>query len=484
MVQIEAERRDTNGIRQSLVDRYFHVSARGSTLAREIRGGITTFMAMAYILLLNPVILGGTDHLGHRLPHDQLVTATALGAAVTTLAMGLIGKAPLALAAGLGVSAVLSTQVSGAMSWPEAFGMCVIYGAVIVLLVVSGLRQAVMDAIPMPLKHAITMGIGMFICLIGLHNAGFVSAGKGSLLQLGPAGGTNQLAGWPVLLFCLTVLTIFVLQARRVPGAILIGIAAGTVLAIVVNAALGLHGADARETWGDSVPTWPGNPLSLPDFGLFGQVSFGGFASAGVINAIVILFTLVLSGFFDAMGTIIGIGQTAKLADDKGRMPGLSRALAVDGAGGMFGGLAGASGQTVFVESTSGVGEGARTGFASVVTGVLFALMLFLTPIAAMVPGQVAAAALVVVGSMMLAQAAHVDWHDRATAIPVFLAVAVMPFTFSIAAGVGAGIIGYVVIKLGQGRWRDPSWLMYGLAVLFTVYFGLHPIEQWLGLHG
>lgn len=486
MAQLDTQQQTATrptGPKRSRVDRFFQISARGSTAGREIRGGVTTFMAMAYILLLNPVIMGGPDHLGNVLGHSKLVTATALAASVTTLAMGLIGRAPLAMAAGLSVSAVLSTQASAAMSWSEAFGMCVIYGAIIVILVFSGMRQAIMDAIPMPIKHGITMGIGLFICLIGLDNAGFTSAGKGSLLQMGPKGGTGHLIGWPVLLFCVTLLLIFILQARKVPGAILIGIVAGTVLSFVLNAILGLHGKAATAVWGDSVPAWPGSPVSVPDFGLFGHVSFGGFGSAGVVNGIIILFTLVLSGFFDAIGTIIGIGQAANLADAKGRMPGLSRALAVDGAGGMVGGLAGASGQTVFVESTAGVGEGARTGLASVVTGVLFAGMLFLTPLAGMVPNQVASAALVVVGSMMLAQAAHIDWKDRGTAIPVFLTVALMPFTYSIAAGVGAGIIGHVVIRLGQGRWREPSWLMYALSVVFLAYFALEPIEHLFGTH-
>ncbi|MGV9575013.1 solute carrier family 23 protein, partial [Streptomyces nigra] len=196
-----------------------------------------------------------------------------------------------------------------------------------------------------------------------------------------------------------------------------------------------------------------------------------------------IVFTLVLAGFFDAMATIIGVGTEAKLADDKGRMPGLSKALFIDGAGGAIGGVAGASGQTVFVESATGVGEGARTGLSSVITGLFFAACLFFTPLTAIVPGEVAAAALVVIGAMMMMNARHVDWSDRATAIPVFLTVVIMPFTYSITAGVAAGVISYVAIRVAQGKAREIGAFMWGLTAVFLVYFALNPIESWMGVH-
>ncbi|MEV0847427.1 NCS2 family permease [Streptomyces sp. NPDC049954] len=458
---------------RSWPDRYFHISERGSTLAREIRGGLTTFMAMCYILLLNPLLLGGPDAAGHRLDHAALITATALAAAVSTLLMGLVGKVPLALAAGLSVSGVLATQVAPHMTWPQAMGMCVVYGAVIVLLVVTGLRELVMNAIPQALKHGITIGIGLFIALIGLVNAGFV--GKGDPVTLGTGG---QLSGWPVLLFCVTLLLIFMLQARSVPGAILIGVVAGTILAVLVNAVAGLD----PKVWGGSPPELNGSAVSMPDFGLFGDVEFGGWGDIGGLTVGVIVFTLVLAGFFDAMATIIGVGTQAGLADEQGRMPGLSKALLVDGAGGAIGGIAGASGQTVFVESATGVGEGARTGLASVVTGLLFTAGLFFTPLAQIVPGQVAAAALVVIGSMMLRNARHVDWTDHSVAVPVFLTVVLMPFTYSITAGVGAGVIAYTAIKAAQGRFRETGPFMWVLTAVFLVYFALHPIESWLGV--
>ncbi|MER7688392.1 NCS2 family permease [Streptomyces sp. NPDC097610] len=461
---------------RSWLDRYFHISQRGSTVAREVRGGVTTFMAMAYILLLNPLILSGKDAAGHTLGQNALITATAFAAAFSTLLMGFFGKVPLALAAGLSVSGVLSSQVAPQMTWPQAMGMCVMYGAVIMLLVVTGLREMIMNAIPLALKHAITMGIGLFVALIGFYKAGFVHQGKATPVTLGPAG---ELAGWPVLLFAATLLAIFMLQARGIPGAILIGIVGGTVLAVVLNAL----GVIAPKQWASGAPELHGSAVSMPDFSLFGKVEFGGWGDVGVMTVGMIVFTLVLAGFFDAMATIIGVGTEAGLADAQGRMPGLSKALFIDGAGGAVGGVAGASGQTVFVESATGVGEGARTGLSSVVTGLFFAACLFFTPLTAIVPGEVAAAALVVIGAMMMMNARHVDWADRATAIPVFLTVVVMPFTYSITAGVAAGVLSYVAIKIAQGKAREIGAFMWGLAAIFLVFFALNPIESWMGVH-
>ncbi|MCX5440468.1 NCS2 family permease [Streptomyces sp. NBC_01280] len=461
---------------RSWLDRYFHISERGSTVAREVRGGVTTFMAMAYILLLNPLILSGKDAAGDTMGQKALITATAFAAAFTTLLMGFVGKVPLALAAGLSVSGVISSQVAPEMTWPQAMGMCVMYGVVIMLLVVTGLREMIMNAIPLALKHGITMGIGLFIALIGLYKSGFVQVGKATPLTL---GSTGELAGWPVLLFAGTLLLIFMLQARNTPGAILIGIITGTVVAMILNA---LDVINPKQ-WANGAPELHGSAVSTPDFSLFGHVEFGGWGKVGAMTVGMIVFTLVLAGFFDAMATIIGVGTEAKLADDKGRMPGLSKALFIDGAGGAIGGVAGGSGQTVFVESATGVGEGARTGLASAVTGLFFAACLFFTPVTAIVPQEVASAALVVIGAMMMMNARHVDWADRATAIPVFLTVVLMPFTYTITTGVAAGVISWVAIKIAQGKAREIGAFMWGLTVIFLVYFALNPIEGWLGVH-
>ncbi|MFI9272715.1 NCS2 family permease [Kitasatospora sp. NPDC052896] len=475
----QAEAPAPDPVPRNALDAYFKISARGSTFGNELRGGLTTFMAMAYIVLLNPIILSGADVTGAKLDHAQLTTATALAAAVTTILLGVVGNAPLAAAAGLSVSGAVSALVVPHTTWAQAFGLCVIYGLLIVLLVVSGLREKIMNGIPLPLKHAITIGIGLFVALIGLVKSGFVHTGGPTPVSLGPFG---ELAGWPVVCFAVTLLTIFVLLARDVRGAILIGIASGTVLAFVVNQVAHLP----AKAWASSAPVWPGSPVSAPDFGLFGHVDlFGAFGGRGLgaISASVAVFTLVLAGFFDAMATIIGVGTEAGLADQQGRMPGLSKALFIDGTGGIIGGLAGASGQTVFVESATGVGEGARTGLSSVVTGGVFALMLFFSPLAGIVPVEVASAALVVIGSMMMSQARHIDWADREVAVPAFLTCVLMPFTYSITAGVAAGVISYVVIKAGRGKWREPGPLMWILTAVFVVYFALTPIKEWLGVH-
>ncbi|GAA3146094.1 NCS2 family permease [Planomonospora alba] len=458
------------------MDRLFELSARGTTVAREIRGGVTTFMAMAYILLLNPIILAGAvDVTGARLSVPQLTTATALTAAVSTLLMAVAGNAPFGLAAGLGLNAVVAYQAAPYMTWPQAMGLVVLEGLVIVLLAVSGLRQLIMNAIPLALKHAISVGIGMFIALIGLVDAGFVARGTGTPVQLGAAG---HLSGWPVALFCLGLLLMIVLYVRRVRAAILVSIAVTAVAAVAVNAVAAVDPA----SWGVVVPRVPEGVVSAPDFGLVGRVDlFGGFARAGAVTATVVLFTLVLSGFFDAMGTIIGVSDEAGLVDERGRVPRLGAILTVDGVSGALGGLCSASAGTVFVESAAGVGEGARTGLASLVTGGLFALSLLFTPLAAVVPAAAAAPALVLVGALMMAQARHVPWTDPSLAIPAFLTIAVMPFTYGITNGVGAGVIAYTVIQAALGRAGKVPWLLWAVALVFTVYFGIGAVEQVLG---
>ncbi|GIH94516.1 NCS2 family permease [Planobispora siamensis] len=457
------------------MDRFFELSARGTTVGREVRGGLTTFMAMAYIILLNPIILGGaTDVTGAKLSIPQLTTATIFAAAVSTILMGLAGNAPFGLAAGLGLNAVVAYQAAPYMTWAQAMGLVVLEGLVIVLLAVSGLRQLIMNAIPLPLKHAISVGIGTFIALIGLVDAGFVAAGTGTPVQL---GATGHLSGWPVALFCFGLLLMIVLYVRRTPAAILIGIAVTAVLAVVVDSVAKVDPA----SWGVVAPRLPDSPVAAPDFGLIGQVDlFGGFARAGAVTATVVLFTLVLSGFFDAMGTVIGVSDEAGLVDERGRVPRLGAVLTVDGVSGAIGGLSSASAGTVFVESAAGVGEGARTGLAALVTGGLFAVTLLFTPLATVVPAAAAAPALVLVGALMMTQAKNVPWDDLSVAIPAFLTIVLMPFTYSITTGLGGGIIAYVVIKAGTGRWREAHPLLYAVAALFVVFFCVGGIEALL----
>ena len=462
------------GSGQSVMDRFFKISRRGSTVSRELRGGLTTFVAMAYIVLLNPLILGASaDITGAQLSTSAVTTATALAAAITTILMGLVGNAPLAIAAGLGINGIVAFQLAPTMTWEQAFGLVVLEGICIILMAISGVRERIINAIPMPLKTAITVGIGLYIALVGLVSAGFVTrtpdaANSDVPVRMGTGG---HLVGWPIAVFCIGLLLMIVLVARKVSGAVLISIMVATVLAIVVNSVFNVDG------WGLIEPTVPDSIVGTPDFSLLGQIDlFGGFATAGPVTASVFLFTLVLSGFFDAMGTITSVSSEAGLVRN-GKVEGMGRILFVDGTGALFGGVTGSSPNTVFLESAAGVGEGARTGLASVVTGGLFTVILFLTPLASVVPAQAAAPALVVIGAMMMAQCAKVPWDDMDYVIPVFLTVALIPFTYSITNGVGAGIVSYVLIKVCKRRFSEVGWLIGVLAAVFGVYFGIEAFK-------
>jgi AGZA family xanthine/uracil permease-like MFS transporter len=466
---------------QGGLDEFFEITKRGSTLVRELRGGFATFFTMAYIVVLNPIILSlGVDKYGHKLTIPQLAAMTALIAAIMTVIMGVGGNLPLAIAAGLGLNSVVAFQIVPTMSWPDAMGLVVLEGVGICLLVVTGLRQAIMDAIPLALKQAISVGIGLFIAFIGLVDAGFVGTPKGAAtpVALG-AGGSGVLHGWPVVVFAFGLLLTLVLLTKRVKGAILISIVSATILAVIIEAI-----ATIPDTaWGNGVPKTPSKVAANPDFGLFGHVSvFGGFAHAGVITAIVFIFTLILSDFFDAMGTIVGVSNEAGLLDEDGRPPRIGRVLFIDGLAAVAGGVGSCSSNTCFIESASGVGEGARTGLANVVTGALFAVALFFTPIYAMVPSAAATPALVAVGFLLMTQVRNIDWDDYTVAIPAFLTIILMPFTYSITNGIGAGFIAFVVLRSVAGRIREIKPLLWIVALLFVAYFMLSPIEQWLNV--
>lgn len=461
------------------VDGFFKISERGSTFAREVRGGFATFFTMAYILVLNPIILGSAkDKFGHQLDSVQLVTATALVAAVMTIIMGVGGNLPLALAAGLGLNAVVAFQIAPLMSWDDAMGLVVLEGVVICVLVVTGLREAIMHAIPAPLKAAIGVGIGLFIAFIGFVDAGFVSRIPDAANTTVPVqlGGTGSLSGWPILVFCLGVLLTIGLIARKVKGAILISIVTMTLLALIINSV-----ADIK-SWGLTTPAWPDKIAATPDFGLIGHFSlFGAFGETTVITVVLLIFTLILSDFFDTMGTVVGVTAEAGLLDEEGKVPGLGRVLLIDGAAAVAGGVSSSSSATTYIESAAGVGEGARTGFANLITGGLFACALFLTPILTIVPMQAAAPALVAVGFLMMTQVKRIDWDKFEIAIPAFLTIAVMPFTYSITNGIGAGFVAYVLIKTVVGKAKEVHWLLWGTSALFLIYFAIDPIEQLLG---
>lgn len=467
------------------VDRFFEISARGSTVATEIRGGIVTFIAMAYIIVLNPIILSGAaDVAGHKLGFTQVSAVTALAAGVMTILFGVVARLPFAFAAGLGINSFLASSVVGSLTWPEAMGLVVINGLIIVALAVSGLRKLIFDAVPMPLKLAITAGIGLFILFIGLIDAGFVgSTGMPSPpLGLGVKG-AGSITTIPTLIFVLTLLVTGILVARKVRGGILIGLIAGTVLAVVVEAIWHLGKAvDKPGGWSLSVPALTGSPFAAPDLSLVGEFSLASFGRIGILAGIMLVFTLVFTNFFDAMGTFTGLSRQAGLADEQGNFPRLQSALVVEGAGAVVGGAVSASSNTVFIESGTGIGEGARTGLASLVTGGLFLAAMFLTPLAAIVPSEVAAAALVVVGALMASVLRDIDFDDFSVTLPVVLTVAVMPLSYSIANGIGVGFIAWVVLRSASGRAREISPLLWVVAVGFLLYFARGWIDTLVGM--
>lgn len=460
-------------------DRFFQITQRGSSFGSEIRGGVVTFVTMAYIVILNPIILSsGTDVAGNTLAFGQVSAVTALTAGVMTILFGVIARLPFAFAAGLGINSFLAVSVVGQVTWPEAMGLVIINGLIIVILAATGLRKLIFNAVPLQLKLAITVGIGLFIAFIGFVDAGVVtSTGAGSPpVGLGVEG---SIATVPTLIFVLTLLITGILVARKVKGGLLIGLLGGTVIAVIVEAIWHLGSSvDNPGGWGLSVPALPAQWVSIPDLSLIGQFDlFGSFGRIGALAALMLVFTLVFTNFFDAMGTMTGLSKEAGLSDEKGDFPRLRSALIVEGVGAVAGGVTSGSSNTVFIESGAGIGEGARTGFANVITGVLFLIAMFFTPLVSIVPSEVAAAALVIVGALMMSQIKDIDFSDFSILLPVFLTVTIMPLTYSIANGIGAGFISWVVVRSLSGKARGISPLLWIVAAGFLVYFARGPIE-------
>lgn len=473
-----------------VIERFFRVSARGSTVGRELRGGLVTFVTMSYIIVLNPLILGSfaadgpgakSDVLGNVLSVPQVAAVTALVAGVMTIVFGLVANYPFAIATGLGINTLVAVTLAPLMSWPEAMGLVLINGLIIVLLAASGFRTAVFNAVPADLKAAIAVGIGLFIAFIGLVDAGFVrriADAAGTTVPVGLGIG-NSIASWPTFVFVIGLLVTGLLVARGVRAGILLGVVTTTVVAIVVEAIAQVgpsQGTDPKG-WALSVPALPDSVVGLPDLSLVGAVSLGAFSRLDLITVVLLVFTLVLANFFDAMGTMTGLGQQAGLVGKDGQLPGVGRALIVEGVGAVAGGAASASSNTVFIESASGIAEGARTGLANLLTGVLFLLAMFFTPLYAIVPIEAAAPALVIVGALLMRQVSQIDFAEFRIALPAFLTIVVMPFTYSIANGIGAGFISYVVLAAATGRVRAVHPLMWVVAVAFVGYFAVGPLQ-------
>ncbi len=477
------------------LDKYFRISSRNSSISQEVRGGLVTFLTMSYIIVLNPLILGFTPDIdgnylgggpgdGSNLP--IIAATTALVAGVLTIAMGAIANFPLALATGLGINAFVARIAANYMTWQEVMGLIVLEGLIITVLVLTGFRVAVFKAIPRQLKIAISVGIGLFIALIGLVDSGFVRRTENGPVpvELGLAG---TLVGWPVVVFVVGLLLIAFLYARKVKGAILIGVLTATVLAVILEAAFKIgpsFSADGYNPrgWNLNIPQLPDQIAKLPNFSLLGQFDiFGGFVTAGALTAILLVFTLLITDFFDTMGTMTAIGAEAGLNDAEGNPVNTDKILLVDSLAAVAGGAAAVSSNTSYIESASGVGEGARTGLASIVTGIAFLLATFLSPIVAIVPYEAATPALLLVGFLMMTQIKDIDWGDITIALPAFLTIILMPFTYSIAVGIGAGFITYTVLRVATGRAKQLHPLMWGVSVAFLIYFAQEPIKLLLG---
>lgn len=463
----------------SALDRFFKFSHWNTSLQRDTLAGLTTFMVMAYIIFVNPSILGlGGDEAG--LPFAAALTSTCLVAGVMTIVMGLFTNRAYALAPGMGLNAVVafSLVLGQGLTMENAMGIIFLEGVAITVLVLTGFREAIFNAIPLELKQAIVIGIGFFILFIGLVDGGFINVSGGTPVALVEFGKV-PMAPLAVSIFGLGI-TIAMMALKWRP-AILLGILFSTLFAIVLNYAMGKDVGFAAGT-----AVWPSDVVESPDFSLIGAFDFGAFSKLGVAAAVLWVFSLMLSDFFDTMGTLVGVGGEAGYLDKKGNLPQVNRPLLVDSLAAVAGGACSSSSATTYIESGAGVGVGGRTGWVSIVVGALFLLAMFFSPIAGVVPAQATAAALIVVGYLMMATLtkaeadatdpsvkarAVINFGDLAFGLPAVLIMTIMPLTYSITNGIGFGFIAYVLIRVVQGRAREVNWLLWVASIAFVIYF-------------
>jgi AGZA family xanthine/uracil permease-like MFS transporter len=441
------------------IARYFKFAERGTNIITETRAGLTTFMVMAYIIFLNGSIIAkplGLDPIA-------VAAGTCLCAGVLTIAMGLVSNYPFALAAGLGINAIVAYTLAApkangglGMSPAAAMGVIVVEGVIITVLVIVGLREAIMRAVPLALKRSIGVGIGLFILFIGLSNGGLIGGSASSYGSVPPVGlrPIVELSQW---IFLVGLLITFVLYAMRIKAALIISIVVTSFLAFVT----GITSAPAQWT---VTPSWNGLFYGASDLN-------GTFTQVALITAILTIFAIMLSDFFDTMGTVTGIAAEAGLAEPDGSVPGIGRVLLVDSIAAAVGGFVGVSSNTTYIESAAGVAEGGRTGFTAVVTGVLFLVAILLSPLAGLVAGVATAPALVLVGYLMFTLVKDIDVADIEDGLPALMTMIVMPLTYSITNGIGAGFITWALIKLVKGKWREIHWLMAVVTIAFVVYF-------------
>nr|WP_075576564.1 NCS2 family permease [Olsenella timonensis] len=434
------------------MDSFFKAGERGSSVGQEVRAGLTTFLAMAYIIAVNPSLLTQAG-----IPATAAVTATCLGAGIMTILMGLIANRPLACASGMGVNAVFAFTLTGIAGgdWHAASAVIFIEGVAILILVLCGLREAIMDAIPVSLRHAISVGLGLFIAMIGLADAGIIVADESTMVALGDVFSPTFLVG------LISIVVTIVLYAMNVKGALLLGI----VLAVIAGIPLGVTQMPSGIVSGLDFTTF-GAPFQADESGIMGIAKV-------VTNPTLLIFafSLMMSDFFDTMGTAMAVAKQGEFLEPDGRVKDIKPILIVDSAAAAVGGLVGASSITTFVESASGAADGGRTGLSSVVAGLLFIVASFFSPLISVVSSAATCGALVFVGYLMMSEVTEIDWSDLLEGLPAFLIVAGVPLTYSISNGIGFGFIAYVVVAAVTGQLKKVKPLMWIAALAFLVYF-------------
>ncbi len=434
------------------MDKFFKMAERGSSTAQEFRAGLTTFLAMSYIIALNPLILSDAG-----VPISATITSTCFGAGIMTILMGVFANRPLALASGLGINSmiVVATSAYCGGDWHAAMAVILVEGVVILLMVLCGLRQAIMDSIPLSLRHAISVGIGLFVAMIGLANAGIITGDGGTLIALGEVTQPAFIVG------AISIVATIVFVAFDIKGALLLGI----LVSVICGIPLGVTVA-------------PQGILSMPDFSTFGaplQTDANGVM--GIVKVfttpalLILAFSLMMSDFFDTMGTAMAVAKEGEFIDEEGNVENMREILIVDSCAAWVGGLLGASSITTFVESTSGAADGGRTGLSSIFCGLFFIVCAFFAPVIAIIPGAATCGALVYVGYLMISEVSEINWGDLLEGLPSFLTVAGIPMTYSMSSGIGLGFIGYVVVAIATGNIKKVKPLMWVAAAAFVVYF-------------
>jgi len=437
----------------NVLDRYFSIRERGSSIATEVRGGVATFLTMAYILAVNPAILSNAG-----IPFESAVACTALAAGLCCILMGTVANFPLALASGMGLNAFVVHAATVTGSWQSAMGLVVLDGLIVLALVAVGVREAMVDAIPIDLRRGISAGIGLFIALIGCVNSGLVTKNE---FPGPPPVSPGSFMQPTVLVTLAAVCVIAVLLQKKVTGAILIGLVLAAVALLFAE-----HGAGFAVAGDSKAAVW----LGVPSLEIIGQADLRGALS---LKFLPLLLSLLIVDFFDTLGTVTSIGEQSQLVDDRHRVLGLRRILAVDAIGASIGGWFGVSSVTSYIESAAGVADGARTGLHSVVVGVLFLLAMFAAPLVGLLPPAATASALIVVGFLMADPLPRINFSQPDTAIPAFVTVLLIPLTYSISHGIGYGVLAFVMIRLLTFRWDEVHPLMYGAAIVFAAAFVL-----------